>query len=469
MDNVNYKKIIHHEKLTPLQLCLVLLLAVVAAHGAAFMNTQFCPDEYFRLLINEYIVEAGRLPIGDESEIQIANWGFSYAYRPYLTSIIGAAFMKVAHLFNLPEPCIMLSARMSSVLSVTFLCFFSFRLGNELFKSKISATIYGIVICFLPQTIFLGMYLNNDVYSMCCVSMIVYYLVCGEKYNWDFFDCVMLAISYALAILSYYSIYGWILFSVITFLYLNIINKKMDKNNKVFRITMVIIVVMTLAGWFFIRNAFIHNGDFLGLKTESESVALFEKQTGIHPPFNSPKERGQTFIEFWEEGNHYWLRRSIQSMIGVFGKMEYILPDSVYICYYACIVVLLIIFLLEVLRKKPNGVFGIALLLAATSSGLTFMLSVLQSYFRDFQPQGRYFITCIFFIALCIAYDIDSFEMTNVSESVISPPSFLKKFVSGFGVAFAWGYMCLFIDVYCLHLLPLILQAYRTRDGVIFP
>ena len=73
---------------------------LICLTGACLLPFEQCPDEGERLKLTRWIIDHAALPTGNEPELIIENWGFSYATRPYLSSIIGAVFAKCAGLIT---------------------------------------------------------------------------------------------------------------------------------------------------------------------------------------------------------------------------------------------------------------------------------------------------------------------------------------------------------------------------------
>lgn len=202
------RAILTTKKHRSLEIGLILLAFCICLTGAFVLPVSECPDEGGYLILAEWLAEKGVLPVGNEPELIIPGWGFSYALRPYLSAMISALFMRTAIQLN-GSPCIVLAAsRMCSVLSITACCFFCLRIGNSLFKHHSVAVLFATIICFLPQVNFLGMYQNNDALSLCAASMILYSFVNGCDCKWSVKSCILIAVSFSIAMLSYYSVYG---------------------------------------------------------------------------------------------------------------------------------------------------------------------------------------------------------------------------------------------------------------------
>lgn len=386
----------------------VAITFLICLVGAFCINPELCPDEWARQLLSDYIYKTGRLPNGTEPETIMSNWGFSYALRPYLPSIIGAICMRVAALFTQSSRILMAMSRMCSVLSISGCAYFSVKAGNLLFKDRKTSILLAVLICFLPQVVFIGSYQNNDALSLMAVSMELFFLLRGYTDNWSIKSCVGLGISMAIGMLSYYSIYPWILFGGVFCIVSCLQNEKI--NNKASfiasRSALVIGIVFVLSGWFFIRNAIVHNGDFLGMASEltSREAAIAR---GMELVDYSP---GLTIFGSFKDFVRYWTDYSYMSFIGCFGYMNIFLSKIQY-CIYGIIIAVPEIWIMaksfkDTKKTKMATLFQVLLLLGGL---VTILLSIYASYYRDLQAQGRYIITLVLPISFAIAYGMDRY------------------------------------------------------------
>jgi len=406
-------------KLSVDQIIIVLSVFLIAFSGAIMIAPVFCPDEASRRLLSNYIYSNGRLPTGNEPETMIYMWGFSYALRPYLSSIINAGFMKIISIFTASETVLLTASRMCSVLSLAGTANFSLKTGNLLFRKRISANLMGIIICFTPQVMFLGMYQNNDALSLFAISMEIFFLVKGYRQSWDLRTCIGLAVSYSVAILCYYSAIPWLLFGALFCVITCVKNPNLgNKASFIFRrFFLVCLLICILAGWFFIRNALLHNGDFLGIRSEEISrSAILESGMYQLVDFNRGYLMADSITDFLKIKDYEWIRWSLRSMIGCFGHMEIWLPLYQYGEYYALIIMAVIGFFLVSKYKKEKRMFrGLSVFFIA-SSAVTVLLSLYQSYVRDYEPQGRYIITVWLFIGYVFAVVNDNLSL-NIGEN----------------------------------------------------
>lgn len=387
---------------------LIILVLGICFAGACVLPPDQCPDEPSRLPLTDYIVENGRLPEGSETGVFMESWQFSYAYFPYLSAIIGAFFAKIFTFFLPRASVYLLGARMCSVCSITGCCLFCLSLGKELFEKRSSAILFAVIVCFTPQVLFLGMYQNNDSLSLFSVSMILNFLVKGARNHWNVKNCVWLAVGISVCMLSYYSVYPWILFSVLFCCASCIGDEKIQKKAGLIlkRAGIMFAVVALLAGWFFIRNAVIHDGDFLGFATKK---LMKEKAIagGMVLPNVIKHDLGYSFWQFLKENNFWWLANTAFSFVGKFGKMDLAMPLIRYFVYWLVLFGGVIAYAVVICRKRNSLEDWLLLALMLLSSLAVFTLSLCYSYFTDYQPQGRYVITLLLTISYMLSYASD--------------------------------------------------------------
>ena len=407
---------------------LVLLVFCICLTGALLLPISQCPDEPGRRLISDWIVRTGMLPTGNEPETMIMSWedvnapvlsiradseddgwGFSYALRPYLSSIVGAAFERIALCFTDSPRILLAASRMCSVLSVTLCCFFCLRMGHRLFARQSSALLFAAFVCFLPQVMFLGMYQNNDSLALCAVSMILYYLIEGYDRKWPVKSCVGLASSFSLGLLAYYSVYGWLLMGALYFASAVLSDSEALGKKRLFfnRLILIVGICLLLAGWFFIRNACLHHGDFLGIASEKVSRAHMQEQGYVLYRYICYRDEGLSIMQFLRLTNYEWLRMTVESFIGVFGYMLIYLPKIQYGIYYTAFLGAIILFFVILLHQEVVRRDKLLMFMMLFSSIITVSLHFWQSYTRDYQPQGRYIITLIIPLAYMMTYGVD--------------------------------------------------------------
>lgn len=387
--------------ISPWGFFIILMVFSICIIGALLVPVEQCPDEFSRNLLTEWIYKKKTLPTGYESEIIIPGWGFSYASRPYLAAIISACFMKIIHHFTWSEKLLLLATRLCSCCSIAVCCFFSLKLGNKLFKDKNHSFLYAVLICFLPQVLFIGMYHNNDSLSLAAMSMLLYYMADGRNSGWRLKSCLGFSISVSVGLLSYYTIYGWILIAGLYFIITILRADDPDKWKKlILKGSLIAGISILLTGWFFVRNAMLYHGDFLGIKSEAD-MQTYAKEQGLEIiyDYQSFHDMGYSLKEFLSHNNYEFLRMTFQSFIGVFGMMGYFLPDGIYCLYHLLFLCFILLYTGTFFHRKrsfDDYLFPASLILSCM---ITFTLHLYQSYYRDYQPQGRYIITLIILLS----------------------------------------------------------------------
>lgn len=372
------------------QLLLVLILFALYLHLASVLPTEQAPDEEMRFDLARWIYENGRLPIGNEEEIVNPIWGFSYAYNPYLPSMLAGLFMRGAGALGAGDHGLLIAARMVSVLSVCGSVCLCFMTGKYVFKRKSSSYIWGILVGLWPQVVFLSAYHNNDAFSLFSCFLILYFLLSGRAENWSVKRCIGLGFAISLCLLTYYYAYGWILVSIV-FCIIDCVTKKRSTESLLFilrRCCLVAAVVLVLAGWYFIRNLIIHN-DLLGMTASREFKNVYALTHEVH----WAEPACQNGWSFWEMLCHSdWIHNTVKSYIGKFGYMTTELSNQVYIIFF-CWIVLASLF--GIWRFSRRG--GDRLLCGALAATIIIpiIVSLVGSYVIDYQPQGRYIISSL--------------------------------------------------------------------------
>ena len=390
-----------------IQYILYISVFLICLYGAMGLPVSQCPDEEGRLLLVNWMCRTGKLPTGNELETMIPGWGFSYALRPFLPAMFSAVFVRIAMLFTNSEKILLAAARMSSVLSNLLTCWYCFHIGNKLFKKESASILYSIVVCFLPQMMFIGMYHNNDAPALAGVSALLYYLLLGNDEVWSIRSCVGIAVSISVILLTYYSVFGWIIAAII-FCFASVIKNKNIKNKIYFitkRVLMILGICMVLAGWFYIRNALIHDGSVFGIAAEMASRERMEASGHTLYNYYAFRDEGLSLGEFVAFRNGEWWIHTIKSFIGVFGYMTVYLPGYklyFFIIGFNCMLYLIIHS--KRLKRDDNSLFVNMMFIACC---MTILMSFWQSYTRDYQPQGRYIISCILFIGYVITYSTE--------------------------------------------------------------
>lgn len=370
-----------------------------------------CPDEFMRYDVIKYLFNYNRLPHGGDPLIRNEIWGFSYAFLPYLSGIISAIFMKIVSIISSNEQVLMLAARMASVCFGTLTVWYVIRIANKLFKNEYKWLFIILASC-LPQFIFLGSYMNNDILALLSVAMMIYYWIDGHEKNWNIKTNIGLAIGVSISLLSYYNVYPFILFSIVFFIWSNITNKT-EKSDILKKFITVTIIVFALSGWWFIRNMILYNGDFLGLSTLTEYSNRYAMDE--IKPINRITPLKQNVSLCYMMIDMKWIQSTYLSFIGCFGYMS--IPMHKYMYNIVSIIISIgsFGFMVKVFKLKKYKLESVFIyLLMALSSILTIILSIYHSYTAGFQAQGRYIMGCLIplmiFVTIGFKYILESIK-----------------------------------------------------------
>lgn len=378
-----------------------LCLFVIFFIWSMMLKFNDAPDEMGRYSICQYIFNYGKLPFGDEMEIRMGPWGFSYAFQPILSYILGAGLMKVVSYFTLNTYFYLLAARFVSVLCGVGMAYFVRKASKLIFDRERYQWLFTVLICLLPQNMFMFVYVNTDSMAMLSTAVIFYGWLLGLKTMWNKKSCVTLGAGLVFCALSYYNAYGFILCSLLVYIvsWLEIKDKKLViKDWKLFlkRGFLIAGVAFIGAGWWFIRSFILYDGDFLGLAIRDEFAEKYATYEYLKPSkaktyYNAGRS---VFHMFWETD---YIPKLAKSFVGLFGNMSMLLTPMIYYGYG----ILFSLGLaggvmpkaerhnLTIYDKKQRMVLYVSMVLCIL---IPIVLCTYSSYVVDYQPQGRYIL-----------------------------------------------------------------------------
>lgn len=402
------------------------------------------PDESMRFTICQYIYQHGSLPQGDAIEIRNPIWGFSYGFTPVLSYIIGAVFMKIANLF-VGEAGIVLAARLVSVLFSAGTAYFTIRIAQRIWPEPY-AKILVIAVIFLPEFIFISSYVNNDALGVFTVAWTIFNMLDAKDKKWDFKSCCRLGISIGVCLLSYYNCYGVILIAVFYSVLMVFQDQTINSKCKFIsiRILWVVFFVILVAGWWFIRNFILYNGDFLGFHASRACSELYALDGYKPSQRDTPHNMGQSLKQMFFD--RQWLYYSSRSYIAGFDYLKLWLPNHMYIwmggVYGIGLIGNFIKSKQEIFKSSGKRIFTLCMVIMCL---VTAGLSIYYSFFIDFQAQGRY---CL---PMCIPLGI----------LVIWGWQKILSHVPGFLQSFSWAVLLILFEYYALYSsVELILETY---------
>lgn len=388
------------------------------------------PDEPFRMTVPYFIYEHNILPIGNETVLRNEIWGFSYAIYPYLPSLIGVFFMKIASVIGVD---LHVALRFVSVISIIGTMFMCLKIGKEIFKKDSTALLFSVLCVFLPQVIFLGSYLNNDAFSIFLSSIIIFSWIKGLKSNWPYKICILLGIALGCMALTYYNAYGYILCTIPIFCISFYKENKGDWNSFIKKGGIIFIIAFLISGWFFIRNAIHFNGDFFGRETCRIHSELYGNEMGKPSNRKTPSNLNYSFYEtFFIEneisGSNNWIKNTWFSFIGVFGNMSVNMSEKIYMFYTALIGGGAIISLYPIKKlfdnfslkkilenKNFNKILFLTTLVMVII--IPIILSMIYTFYTDYQSQGRYIISALLPLMIFVTIGI-KFLFNKINSTV---------------------------------------------------
>ncbi len=391
------------------RLYLFVFLAAVFAFimcWACIQPLNSSPDESMRYDIVKYILNHGCLPDGRDPEIRNEIWGISYGFYPILAYMLMVIPAKIVSLFTTDTMAIVIAARLVNAIFGTLMAYFVFRISEMLFKDK-AKYLFTVLVTFLPGVIFVHSYINNDSMAIFSGAWIIYAWIRSMKEGWTWKICVHLSLAIAVCALSYYNAYGYILCSIIFFFTTILIGNQVENKAKYVasRTALIVILVLALISWWFIRNYMLYDGDFLGWNVTTKYAEMYAMD-GYKP--SQRDNLAQNGYSAWDllkmrgtfSGN--WTLTVMISFVGTFGFLNILMPYWLSYIYLAVIFIGVIgIFCslrktFAVTKKCENrrmlrklGVFHWMLMLMII---ITIALLIYYNLYSDLQAQGRYLL-----------------------------------------------------------------------------
>lgn len=407
-----------HDFILPL-ICLALYVL-----WSATLPIDLAPDEYMRLPIPFFILNHGYLPKGDELEIINEIWGTSYAFVPYGSSLLSVIFMKLVSFVTQSERVLVWAARMGSVLPACGAVLVCESIGKALFTQRTSPYLFAASCGLLPQAVFCASYLNNEALMVFSIALIIDAWLAGIENDWSFGSLVYLGCGLGICALSYYFAYGYILASIAIYFLANAGGKIRGLRSRKAVLggaLVVFLVAFTIGGWFFVRNAIIHDGDIFGMTTSSQTAEVYA-QDGFKPEERTmPKKEGYGYLETATREYHgrLWWKRTLLSSIGMFGYMDIPLGTHTYYAYIAFAASGLVLSIPYILTRHGSDRLVIVMLFLMCVFSLA--MALYYSWASDFQPQGRYLASGLvpFFAFVAGGYDwLATFSDIRISGKI---------------------------------------------------
>ena len=257
--------------------------------------------------------------------------------------------------------------------------------------------------------------------------MILYAWLLGMSEKWNLRSCTLLAVGIGVCALSYYNSYGWILCSIFIFFASELWQRRKKLSDKeLWKWGIYIsIVVLVIISFFFIRNAVLYHGDFLGMSSLTESSEMFAREDIKPSNRPTPQNLGMGFGEMLRTTRYIginWVEATFESFIAVFSYMTIFAPDWIYNVYKFVLALgvlgVLLSFLKKVRKKEVESdtiILGINLLICLL---IPIGLSMYYSYATDYQPQGRYCYPMLLALTCFISKGLEYLILWIPSEKI---------------------------------------------------
>ncbi len=395
-----------HESLTVKERVFVLVCFIsYLVWALVFLNSLYGPDEIMRLDVPKFIYENHALPCGWEESIRNPYWGTSYGFSitfPYLADVF---FMRLVSLFSTAESALWIAARLTSVLSGTGIAYYAVCISKRVTKQS-TRWLFVVPMALTPQIIFLSSYVNLDSFGLFTVMFLIYVWIRGMENGWDVRTCIWLGVGLGFCLLSYQFAYPYVVGSFGIYCLWHIANRKQTNAKRFFGHGFLIVgVVLLISGWYFIRNAYLYNGDLFALHASAPYAELYAVPEQKPSLKQTIRIQGYSPIGMLTETP--WVGSTFQSLFYAFGYMSVFTTKRFYELIGVVLAVGAVGCVVAFIRKREKNrdlVFGTV---AMTGSALLCVaISVYYSWASDYQPQGRYIIAVLPLLFAMTAYGI---------------------------------------------------------------
>lgn len=372
------------------------------------------PDENYRLSIAQFIYKYKELPLGTDPEVRIPGYGGSYAFSPMLAYLFSSFWMSCMSFFSTNEQMLLFAARFANVIFSTITIIYIIKIAIKLFHSE-TKWIFIILCSTLPCFLFVSSYVNCDALAVTSIAIIIYAWIIGMNTFWNRSSVVNLIVGLSLCLLSYQNAYGYVFLSLVLFIYEIYRHKKTNKLSMILKKGAIIAVSVTiLGGWTFLRNYQLYDGDFIGINAN----------TNLAEKYATDKFRPSTKITMSDYASlkvmlvdNKWMSTSYKSFIGIFGYMNVPLNYRIYIFYniiFSSGIICLILSYKKFFKINPDKRVFFVFLMAAIA--IVIAMSIIYSYFFDFQPQGRYLLPALIPLMILISKGFENVLLTWLNK-----------------------------------------------------
>lgn len=414
-----------------------------------FLNKGYGPDETMRYDVPMYIYKHLSLPFGNEAEIVNSYWGMSYGYSIMFPYLLSAAFMKTVSFFTQSPNVLWIAARFTSVISGIGVVFYAMCIARSITNKSIR-WVFIIPLSLMPQMIFIFSYCNLDSFGLFTAVFLLYLWIYGMKNKWDIKSCFWLGIGIGLCFLSYPFAYPFIFGSFLVYCIWHILHFKETSFKKfIGHGAIVLLLVFVVSGWYFIRNAFLYNGDIFALNASTpyaEKLAAPEMKPSVR---SMQTMRATGYSIFGMLKNTPWIKMTFYSMFYGLGYMTIFASEALYEIIFVIICIGAAGCVLSLIKgekiSQDTVVCSVVLIIVSI---ITVLLSLYYSWSSDYQPQGRYIITCLPLIYAIVAYGIYNITKLLPQQKKVQRCICIVVFLAVMFVDFKATYDCLKNFVY---------------------
>lgn len=392
------------------------------------------PDEYFRMLIPQFICEHGTLPTGLEEEVRITGCGFSYGLYNVLPYIVQGYCMRLVNRFTDSQLALLYAGRAVNIVFGLLMAWVVYLLGKRIFKDDRFRWLFCFAVMYLPMNLFVHTYINTDSCCMLSTAIILYALVCAYQDGFDYKNSIWLSVGIVLCALSYYNAYGYILSSIILFVGYFVSKQgrwSLDWKNMLKYGIFISVLVLLGAGWWFVRAYFVLDGDILGLKTKERLALLYALEETS--PLNTYQAKGISIWQMLKENQFF--QCLYDSFIAAFGSLSIRGNRWTYLSYKlffgAGILGWAAAWIFNPDLRKMGGrrvFFHLNMFLCAI---LPLVIMIDYAYTMNYQHQGRYILPSLIPIMYYAVRGIEMLANLKIKRFV------LPRAMVNAGVAFA--------------------------------
>ena len=224
----------------------------------------------------------------------------------------------------------------------------------------------------------------------------------------------------AICAMSYYNSYVWVLASIFIYFITYFYQNKKDYKGFVRLSAFIVVVTLVLMGYLFARHLYLYH-DLLGFKVSREYADIYANEAFKPENRGNPSNLGYSLWHMLFDMG--WLSSTYRSFIGFFGPMAYPLNNNVYRFYTLFFIVAFIGFVYFVFKlianakhQKPTLDWIVFYISLAFCGVMAVALSMYNSYFSDYQPQGRYCFPLLPALAIFVAKGFETLISLIKSE-----------------------------------------------------